>query len=193
MIINSPLYDVMRKERSSCEWLSTLWRQSLSTSSAHPPTLDRAPRALTLACAASLPRAGPGGWMSTLIMDRRLSARDVRFGGRGTVLLDSSEERRSRRGETRLTVLSVGEGLKERKEFRGEMMYSMSLCELAMDSPSLSWEIGRSEDDEDEGKASRLGFARPCRPSTCLEEVEGSLPGLRTRLSSVCLSVLILG
>ena len=126
------------------------------------------------------------------MMDRRFSAREVRFGGRGTILVDSSDGRRSRCGETRLIVLSVGETFpsRERKEFSGAVMYSISLWELAIDARSLSLrssqcgpvtppmshthrEIGRpdEEDEEEEGFASRLGFARACWRS-CLDEVE---------------------
>lgn len=128
MIINSQLYDVMRNDWSSCEGLSARWRQSLNTSSAQPLTLDLLPRTLTWVGGLSVPSRlylaiGLGGRISTtLMMERRFSARDVRFGGRGTVFVDSSDGRRSRRGGTKLAVLSVGEVWKHRKEFRGEVM-----------------------------------------------------------------------
>ena len=176
--------------------LSKRWRQSLSTSSAQPPTLILCPRALdrTAGVVSSQPlsAAGIGGRTSTLMMDRLFSAREVRFGGRGTVLVDSSDGRRSRGGETRLMVLSVGETFpsKERKEFSGEVIYSISLWELAIDERSLSLrssqcgpvtppmnhtyrEMGRSEAEDEEGEnASRLGFARACWRSACLEDEE---------------------
>lgn len=124
--------------------LSTRWRQSLNTSSAQPlipvlglRTLDRAAGAVS---SQPLSAAGIGGSVSTLMMDRLFPAREVRFGGRGTVLVDSSDGRRSRRGETRLMVLSVGDTspLKERKESSGAVMYSISLWELAIEARSLS-------------------------------------------------------
>lgn len=130
--------------------LSIRWRQSLNTSSAQPLILVLGPRTLDRAAGAvssqPLSTAGIEGSLSTLMTDRLLSAREVRFRGRGTVVVDSSDGRRSRRGETRLMVLSVGETspLKERNEFSGAVMYSMSLWELAIDARSLSLRSGQS-------------------------------------------------